>query len=64
MKGTIKRLLNDKGCGFIRAEDGKEYFFHKSGLKNCKFEDLDEGHEVTFEDSESAKGPRAEDVYV
>src|SRR6185295_11630811 len=35
MKGTIKRLLPDKRCGFIRGENNVEYFFHQSALKNC-----------------------------
>ena len=28
--GTIKRLVHDKGFGFIAASDGNEYFFHQS----------------------------------
>lgn len=64
MKGKIKRLVNDKGFGFIAAEDGKEFFFHKSAVKNAKFEDLNEDDAVEFEDSEGPKGPRAEDIYV
>lgn len=63
MKGQIKRLLAEKNCGFIRADNGVDYFFHKSALKNAKFEELGEGQEVTFEDAEGTKGPRAEDVY-
>ena len=30
MTGTIKRLVSDKGFGFIAAGDGTEYFFHQS----------------------------------
>ena len=30
MNGTIKRLVSDKGFGFIAAGDGTEYFFHQS----------------------------------
>ena len=26
IKGTIKRLVSDKGFGFVQAEDGTEYF--------------------------------------
>ena len=62
MTGTIKRLSKDKGFGFIRA-GVIDYFFHRSSVKNAKFEDLQEGQEVTFEDAEGSKGPRAEDVY-
>lgn len=64
MTGTVKKLLKDKWCGFIKGENGVEFFFHHSSLKNVKFEELYEGQDVTFEDVDAAKGPRAEDVYV
>ena len=63
MEGTIKRIHKEKGFGFIKAGN-MEYFFHRSAVKNKRFEDLEEGQEVTFEDSEGSKGPRAEDIYV
>ncbi len=62
MKGTVKRIVSDKGFGFINDGGNKEYFFHRTGLLNCKFEDLREGDQVTFELEESTKGPRACDV--
>lgn len=64
MTGTIVRLMTDKGFGFIKGQDGKDYFLHRSALKNAKFDELGVGQEVTFKDSESEKGLRAEDVYV
>lgn len=64
MQGQIKLLTVDKGFGFIKGEDGKEYFFHKSALKNVKFEALSKGQIVEFEDSESEKGLRAEDIFI
>ena len=30
--GTIKKVVADRGFGFIAAEDTKEYFFHRDGL--------------------------------
>ena len=63
MTGTIKTLLSEKKCGFIRS-NGIDYFFHMSALKNAKFDDLQRGQEVTFEDAEGTKGPRAEDIFV
>ncbi|MFN2447328.1 MAG: cold-shock protein, partial [Vicinamibacterales bacterium] len=30
VNGTIKRLVSDKGFGFVAADDGSEYFFHQS----------------------------------
>lgn len=64
MNGTIKRIKTEGGFGFILGEDKKEYFFHRSAVKNARFEELNEGDAVTFEESEGQKGPRAEDVYL
>ena len=30
--GTLKKVVSERGFGFIAAEDGKEYFFHRTGL--------------------------------
>ena len=30
LNGTIKRLVSEKGFGFVAAPDGNEYFFHQS----------------------------------
>jgi CspA family cold shock protein len=61
--GTIKKVVADRGFGFIAAEDGKEYFFHRSGLQSSvDFDRLVGGERVTFEVEASPKGPRATDV--
>jgi CspA family cold shock protein len=62
MNGTIKRLVSDKGFGFVAAGDGNEYFFHQSACNGVQFDDLQEGQAVTFERGQGPKGPRAEDV--
>lgn len=59
--GTIKKLVSDRGFGFIAAEDGKEYFFHRSGT-DTDFDRLQGGERVTFEIENSQKGPRANRV--
>jgi len=64
MNGTIKRLVSDKGFGFIVADDGNEYFFHNSACTNARFDDLREGQAVTFERGQGPKGPRGENVKV
>jgi len=61
MKGTIKRIVSDKGFGFILSEDGTEYFFHRTSC-DIPFDDLREGQSVTFERGQGPKGPRAERV--
>jgi CspA family cold shock protein len=60
--GTIKRLVSDKGFGFIAAPDGSEYFFHRSACQQVGFEELHEGQSVTFELGNGPKGPRGENV--
>ena len=64
MNGTVKRLVSDKGFGFIAADDGNEYFFHNSACTNVRFDDLREGQAVAFERGQGPKGPRAENVRV
>ncbi len=60
MNGTIKKLTLDRGFGFIRGEDGSEYFFHRSELVGgLRFDELKEGQRVSFEPHQADKGPRA-----
>jgi CspA family cold shock protein len=48
-KGTIRRLITDRGFGFIRTERREELFFHRSQLEGVDFDSLREGQEVEFE---------------
>ena len=61
--GTIKKVVADRGFGFIAASDAKEYFFHRNSLDNTlDFDRLGGGESVTFEIEDSPKGPRANRV--
>jgi len=64
LQGTVKRLIQDKGFGFIRETGATtEYFFHRSSLGNhTEFEMLKEGDLVSFEVEKNPKGPRAGNV--
>jgi CspA family cold shock protein len=62
INGTIKRLVADKGFGFVAAADGNEYFFHQSACAGVSFDELREGEAVTFRTGQGPKGPRAENV--
>ena len=58
--GTMVMVVADRGFGFITAEDGKDYFFHRGGLTPpLEFDSLTGGEQVTFEVEQSPKGPRA-----
>ena len=62
MKGTVKFFNDMKEYGFIAGEDGKEYFVHKTGLKEAQ--SLNENDSVEFEVEEGEKGPKAFNVVV
>ena len=64
MTGTIKRIVRDKGFGFIAPDDGAEdVFFHRSQLgPRAQFEDLREGDQVVFQTRRGEKGLQAFDV--
>ncbi|TMA71998.1 MAG: cold shock domain-containing protein [Deltaproteobacteria bacterium] len=66
MTGTIKKLVRDKGFGFIVPDDGSDdVFFHRSRLgPKMQFDDLREGDQVQFQVRPGEKGPQAFDVKV
>ena len=62
--GKIKKLVRDRGFGFISDTDGNEVFFHQTGLVDITFDALKEDTNVEFEVEKSDKGPRAINVSV
>jgi CspA family cold shock protein len=61
--GTIKKVVSDRGFGFISGEDAKEYFFHRDGLdRSLDFDRLVGGERVQFDVEQSPKGARAKNV--
>ena len=60
--GTVKKIIADRGFGFIRGEDGREIFFHRTCLQGLPFETLKEGQAVDFDIEEATRGPRANNV--
>lgn len=59
-RGTIKKLVADKGFGFIQGDGkDKDLFFHLSSLQDATFESLHEGQPVEYESEAGPKGPRA-----
>jgi CspA family cold shock protein len=62
VKGRIKKLVRDRGFGFVRGDDGKEVFFHRSGLGSTDYDTLSEGDVVEYVVQEGPRGARAENV--
>ena len=57
MTGTIVRIVSQRGFGFIQEQDGKEVFFHASGVVgNTPFDSLQEGQPVTDEKQQDDRG--------
>lgn len=68
-QGTIKKLVSEKGFGFISGADRGDVFFHHSVVADEGFDDLQIGQAVEYEIESDAgnknrtgKGPRAGSV--
>ncbi len=62
-KGTIRRLITDRGFGFIKTEEEKDLFFHRNELQEVDYDSLTEGQQVEFE-IEQGRGGRPQAVRV
>ena len=57
--GTIKRLIRDRGFGFIQPDGtAEEVFFHSSSVENLTFDELNEGQQVEFETEPDPRQPQ------
>ena len=63
-QGKIKRLVSDRGFGFIEGDRSDDMFFHHSALQGTTIEELREGQVVEYEVGRGPKGPRAESVRI
>ena len=61
-EGRIKKIIHDRGFGFVRGDDGNEVFFHRTELTTVDFDSLEEGQQVSYEVVNSPKGPRARNL--
>jgi cold shock CspA family protein len=64
LKGKIRKLIRERGFGFIAAEDSKDVFFHRSALAGEAFDALKEGDSVDFNLERVPKGLQAMNVRV
>ncbi len=58
-RGIVKRVIAQKGFGFIEGERGDDLFFHHSELQNCPIESLQEGEVLEYTVGAGKKGPCA-----
>lgn len=59
MEGTVSHFLPSKGFGFIRGDDGRDYFAHQSDFSGAPPAD---GQRVRFEEDVTPKGYRARGI--
>jgi cold shock protein len=65
MYGTIKRVIRERGFGFICGQDGEEIFFHRTSvMRRLDFDALREGQRVEFDMQRGEKGARATSVRI
>ena len=55
-KGTIRRLITDRGFGFIETEQRTDLFFHRNDLQGVDYFSLREGQEVEYEVGQGRNG--------
>jgi CspA family cold shock protein len=48
-KGTIIKIVSDRGFGFIQTAEGTDVFFHRSKVQGVEFTSLKKGQEVEFD---------------
>jgi CspA family cold shock protein len=57
-QGRIKKIVSDRGFGFIEGDKG-DLFFHHSEVQGTTFEGLREGQNVEYQVGQGKKGPCA-----
>ena len=60
--GRVKQLFPQMDYGTIEAADGREIYFHKNSIVGAAFDELEEGFEVRFVETQGEKGPQASTV--
>jgi CspA family cold shock protein len=64
VSGTIRRLVQGHGFGFIASNGGRDIFFHYSKLEGVNFNLLREGQNVNYKIGLGSKGFEAMDIKI
>lgn len=62
--GQIASIDRARGSGCIATSDGREIYFHRNSVLGGRFEHLEPGMEVRFNEERGEKGPQASTVHL
>lgn len=62
LRGSVKYFNESKGYGFIRIDEGEEFFVHHSAIQSDGFRTLNEGEVVEFDPIVGQRGKQAANV--
>ena len=62
LRGSVKYFNETKGYGFIRDDQGEEFFVHHSAIQSDGFRTLNEGEMVEFDPVPGQRGKQAANV--
>ena len=61
-QGTVKWFNDEKGYGFLAADEGQDVFVHFSAIEGTGFRSLQENQCVQFDVVQGPKGLQASNV--
>jgi ribosomal subunit interface protein len=61
-EGSIVRIFQTEGFGFIAGADGREVYFHRNAVLESGFDKLEVGTRVRFAEEQGFEGPQASSV--
>ena len=59
LHGSVEKIFYGEGYGFVKGEDGVDYYFHENSVLNHDFANIEIGDNTRFAQEMGEKGPQA-----